>query len=146
MYATLRDKARQDLHSVGRFPIIFTTDIWSRDGGESFISCTAHHITSEFTREERILQVHPFLGSHTADPIAEMISKLLEVWNIDKAQVHAIVRDNAANMVAGIRQCGMLTVSCVIHTIQLVVKDSIFIQKGITDILGRLLAISSIQV
>ena len=32
-----------------------------------------------------------------------MISKLLEVWNIDKAQVHAIFRDNAANMVAGIR-------------------------------------------
>ena len=65
MYATLRDKARQDLHSVGRFPIIFTTDIWSRDGGESFISCTAHYNTSEFTREEQILQL--FLG-----PILQM--------------------------------------------------------------------------
>jgi len=52
MYATLRDKTRQDLHSDGRFPISFTTDIWSRDGGESFISWTAHCITSEFTREE----------------------------------------------------------------------------------------------
>ena len=103
MYATLRDKTRQNLHSDGKFSISFTTDIWSRDGGESFISYTANYNPSEFTREEQILQVHSFLGSHTAYAIAEMISKLLEVWNIDKAQVHAIFRDNAANMVAGIR-------------------------------------------
>jgi len=150
MYATLRDKTRQDLHSDSRFPISFTTDIWSRDSGESFISWTAHYITPEFTREERILRVHPFLGSHTADAIADMISKLLEVWNIDKARVHAIVRDNAANMVAGIRRCGLPAVSCVIHTLQLVVKDSIFIQKKVLQIfwldVGRLLTISSIPV
>ena len=29
MYATLRDKTRQDLYSDGRFPISFTTDMWS---------------------------------------------------------------------------------------------------------------------
>jgi len=61
-----------------------------------------------------------------------MISKLLQVWNIDKAQVHAIVCDDAANMVAGIRQYGLPAVSC---ALQLVVKDSIFIQKSVTDIL-----------
>jgi len=73
MEATLRNKTRQDLHSDGRFPISFTTDIRSYDGGESFISWTAHYITSEFTQ---FLQIHPFLGSHTADAIAEIIFKL----------------------------------------------------------------------
>ena len=100
------------------------------------MDCTLHHIRV-YAKEEQILQVHPFPGSHTADAIAEIISKLLEVWNIDKARVHAIVRDNATNMVAGIRQFGLPAVSCVIHTLQLVVKDSIFIQKSVTDILAR---------
>jgi len=137
MYVTLKEKIFQDLHSDGEFPISFTSDIWSRDGGESFISWTAHYISSEFVREERILQVCPFPGSHTADAIAEMISKLLEAWNIDKRRVHTVVRDNAANMVAGIRQCGLSGVSCVIHTLQLVIKDSILVQKSVTDMLVR---------
>ena len=84
MYAILKEKIFLDLHSDGQFPISFTTDIWSCDGGESFISWTAHYISSEFVREEWILQVCFFPGSHTAVAIAEMISKLLEAWNIDK--------------------------------------------------------------
>ena len=81
----------------------------------SFISWTAHYITSEFQRDERVLQACPFPGCHTADAISEMILKLLVKWGIDKSRVHAIVRDNAANMVAGIRQCGLSAISCTIH-------------------------------
>ena len=107
MYTNLRQRLFKDLHSDDKSSISFTTDIWSRDGGESFISWTAHYINSEFCREERVLQVCPFPGSHTADAIAEMILKLLDGWSIEKSRVHTVVRDNAANMVAGIRQCGL---------------------------------------
>ena len=66
------------------FPVSFTTDIWTREaGGDSLISWTAHFIKPEsFTRKERILQVCPFLGSHTADTIFETITKLLDSWSI----------------------------------------------------------------
>ena len=116
MYANLRQRLFDDIHSDDKFSISFTTDIWSRDGGESFISWTAHYITSEFHRDERVFQVCPFPGSHTADTISGIILKLLDKWSIDKSRVHAIVHDNAANMVAGIRQCGLSAVSCTIHT------------------------------
>ena len=66
-----------------------------------------------------------------------MILKLLDKWSIDKSRVHAIVRDNAANMVAGIRQCELSAVSCTIHTLQLVVKDSILVQRSVIDMLAR---------
>lgn len=57
MYTKLRQKLFEDLHYDDNFSISFTTDIWSPDGGELFISWTAHYINSEFRREERVLQV-----------------------------------------------------------------------------------------
>ena len=136
MYANLGQRLFEDIHSDDNFSISFTTDIWLRDGGESFISWTAHYITSEFHRGEQVFQVCPFPGSHTADAISGMILKLLDKWSIDKSRVHAIVRDDAANMVAGIRQCGLLAVSCTIYTLQLVVKDSILVQRSVIDMLA----------
>ena len=38
IYANLRQRLFEDIHSDDNFSISFTTDIWSRDGGESFIS------------------------------------------------------------------------------------------------------------
>ena len=35
--------------------------------------------------------------------------------------------DNAANMVAGIEQCGLPSIGCAIHTLQLVIKDCILL-------------------
>ena len=96
------------------------------------LSSAGLHITSIQNFLACILEVCPFPGSHT---IVEMISKLFEGWKIDKTRVHAVVRDNAANMVAGVRLCGLSAVSCVIHTLQLVVKDSILVQRSVTDML-----------
>ena len=105
MYSTIKARLLQDID--GKFSISFTTDIWSREaGGDSFISWTAHYINPvSFVREERVLQVCQFPGSHTAITISEMVTKLLGAWNIEKSRVHVVIRDNAANMVAGIREC-----------------------------------------
>ena len=130
----------KDIHPDGdSFPISFTTDIWTRDaGGDSFISWTAHYIDPiNFTREEHVLQVCPFAGSHTAVAISEMITKLLDSWKVPKTRVHTVVRDNAANMVAGIEQCGLPSIGCAIHTLQLVIKDCILAQRSVSDMLAR---------
>ena len=66
-----------------------------------------------------------------------MIMKLLDSWKIPKTRVHTVVRDNAANMVAGIEQCGLPAISCAIHTLQLVIKDCILAQRSISDMLAR---------
>lgn len=140
MFSTIKAQLMKDIHPDGdSFPISFTTDIWTRDaGGDSFISWTAHYIDPiTFTQEECVLQVCPFAGSHTAPAISEMITKLLDSWKIPKTRVHTVVRDNAANMVAGIEQCGLPAISCAIHTLQLVIKDRILAQCSISDMLAR---------
>ena len=121
------------------FPVSFTMDIWTRDaGGNSFINWTAHYINPiTFTREEHILQVCPFAGSHTAIAISEMITKLLDSWKVPKTRMHTVVRNNAANMVADIEQCGLPSISCAIHTLQLVIKDCILAQRSVSDMLAR---------
>ena len=140
IYSTIRTKLHEEIHSHGdKFPVSFTTDIWTREaGGDSLISWTAHYINPErFTREERILQVCPFPGSHTAEAISKMITKLLDSWSIEKSRVHAVVRDNAANMVAGIKKTELPAIGCIIHTLQLVIKDCIMTQRAVIDMLAR---------
>ena len=83
--SAIKAQLMKDIHSGGdSFPISFTTDIWTRDaGGDSFISWTAHYINPiTFIREEHVLQVCPFAGSHTAAAMSEMITKLLEYSKI----------------------------------------------------------------
>ena len=75
MFYTIKAQLMKDIHPDGdtsSFPLSFTTDIWTRDaGGDSFISWTAHYIDPiSFTREERVLHVCPFAGSHTAIAIS----------------------------------------------------------------------------
>ena len=140
IFSNIRAKLYDEIHSYGgKFPVSFTTDIWTREaGGDSLISWTAHYVNPEsFTMEERILQVCPFPGSHTAEAISEMITKLLNSWSIDKARVHAVVRDNAANMVAGIEKSELPAIGCTIHTLQLVIKDCIMTQRAVIDMLAR---------
>ena len=140
IFSTIRAKFHEEIHSQGdKFPISFTTDIWTREvGGDSLISWTAHCINPEnVTREERILQVYPFPGSHTAEAIVEMITKMLDSWAIEKTRVHVVVRDIAANMVAGAQKAELPSISCTIHTLQFVIKDCVMTQGAVNDILAR---------
>ena len=66
-----------------------------------------------------------------------MITKLLGSWSIEKSRVHAVVRDIAANMVAGIEKIKLPAVGCTIHTLQLDIKDCIMTQCAVIDMLAR---------
>ena len=66
-----------------------------------------------------------------------MITKLLDSWKVPKTRVHTVVRDNTANMVAGIEQCSLPAIGCAIHTLQLVIKDCILCQCSVSDMLAR---------
>ena len=52
-------------------------------------------------------------------------------------RVHTFMRDNAANMVAGIKQYGLPSIICAMHTLQLVTKDCILAQHSVSDMLVR---------
>ncbi|XP_072027833.1 zinc finger BED domain-containing protein 4-like [Amphiura filiformis] len=115
----------------------FTTDLWSSTvGHNALMSLTAHWITDDFTYRRGILNASSFEGSHTGAAIAAETERMLNQWEIEKEQVHTILRDNGANVVAGLNLANVNNQGCFIHTLQLVVGNGITTQRSVNDMLA----------
>ena len=79
-----------------------TTDIWSSTHSHhSFMSLTAHFILSSSLEKKHVmLSAWKFNETHCADNISAAI--LSQSWEIEEKLV-CVLRDNAANMIAGMR-------------------------------------------
>jgi len=64
----------------------------------NFFSLTIHGITDSWSRKEFVLAVEHFPGSHTGKKISEIISTILNRWEIGKASCHCFLRDSGSNM------------------------------------------------
>ena len=56
-----------------------------------------------------MLYAQPLPGSHTGKALCHEYNAMLFKWNIEKGQVHLILRDNASNIVKAIDQ-GILSI------------------------------------
>jgi len=61
----------------------------------------------------------------------------VENWNIAIQRCHAVLHDNGPNVVKAFRDAPVQHASCLAHTLQLVIKDSIFSQRYVIDILAK---------
>lgn len=117
--------------------VSLTSDIWTcKNTNISFISITGHWITSDWNKKNAILNCESFEGSHTGMSIAEKILKLLNTWHISKENIHLMIRDSGANMIRGCKDADISSASCFIHTLQLVILDSIKTQRAISDMIA----------
>ena len=112
-----------------------TTDIWSSPVHDSLLSLTAHFITKEFERKQVCLQAVKFNDSHTGSNIASMINSCIQAWKLTE-KLTCIIRDNAANYVAGLRDADIPNFGCLAHTLQLVINDGVLVQRGVQELLG----------
>jgi len=102
-----------------------TTDIRTATNcNESFVSLTAHWIYPEFEFIHVVLNSSNFPGAHTGEAIAVKLTSLIDQWNLG-TKLHVTLRDNAANMIKELNDAGLLNVSCMIHSLQLAIEDSI---------------------
>ena len=137
------------LHKVLTLPgnaynISFTTDIWTNVSNYSFLSVTGHCLDENFTSSTVVLRVVPFHELHTAANISTLLQGVLSDYNnIAKHKVHIIVSDNAANITKGIHIVGCQSLPCFLHTLQLVIKDSLHEQKIISDAIAQCRSIVS---
>jgi len=68
--------------------------------------------------------------------VSSMMSKCLEKWDLS-SKVHAIVRDNRTNFVAGLRDAGLQSIPFLAHTLQLVVKDGCLAQPAVVELTAK---------
>ncbi|XP_068250409.1 zinc finger BED domain-containing protein 4-like [Palaemon carinicauda] len=116
--------------------ISFSTDIWTNNANNSFISLTGHCLNKNFELTTVVLRVAPFPSSHTATHIAEVIENVIQEFKIPTYKIHAIVHDNGANIVRAVSETGYNDVPCFLHTLQLVIHD-ILQQKIMKDIITK---------
>lgn len=117
--------------------ISLTSDMWTSEvNSKSFISLTAHWVTDDFSLEHAVLCVRFFPGSHTGEKICEIISQVLDEYEINITKVHLFLRDSGANIKKAAKLLTVDHEACFIHSLQLVILDSIKCQRNVLDLIA----------
>ncbi|XP_065639326.1 zinc finger BED domain-containing protein 4-like [Hydra vulgaris] len=127
MYETIKAKVKYELDQADFLSL--TSDGWTcQHTIQSYYSLTARFVTHEFTVKHVILQVTHFPESHTGHNISKFINEALQSWEIPHEKIHAVLSDNAANVMAVIKESnlGDKHLPCLIHTLQLCIQKKIF--------------------
>ena len=109
--------------------IALTTDIWTSVATRSYITVTAHFVSSSWELKTCLLQTTNFPENHTADHICEKLQEILSNFNVSCSKVVAIVHDQGSNMQCCGRRMksefGWESMNCAAHLIQLCVEDGL---------------------
>jgi hypothetical protein len=100
------------------------------------LSMTAQWVDENFQLKRVVLQCQEFKGSHTSAAIKDAFSSMFERWGIDRTRVHAVVSDNARNMIKAMDDSDLRGIRCVAHTLQLAVNEGVSSQRSIVDIVS----------
>lgn len=123
VYEDVAEKVR-DLLKTDAEHVTLTTDTWTSCATQGYMSVTAHFVTKKWQMQSVLLECFQFSKSHTSENLRNELVRVVNDWGLER-KVHTIVSDNAANIVRAINLTGFQHVSCVAHTINLVVQDAL---------------------
>ena len=123
--------------------ISLTTDIWSSDSLDSYLSCTGPWIDSNWENKECCLHAQPFNERHTGENIVTVFTTCLDTWNIT-GKLHLVLRDSGSNFVAGFRNADILSCACFAHTLLKMGYCHKEVSRSCSPLLAKLLATSNI--
>lgn len=116
--------------------ISFTTDGWSNPTKTcSLLSFTAHFVR-ESVRQKVILNAMVLEENHTGAYLASKLNEAIATWGIE-GKIHSGIRDNASNMISTMRIAEINDFGCFSHTLQLVVKDALFLQTSVEYVVKK---------
>ena len=105
-----------------------TSDMWKNSRTNvSYIFLTAHWLNENFDYKHRVLHCREMEGDHTGQNICNYIQDMLSNLMITLNRVHVFLQDNARKIKLVISLLKSSSVPCFIHTLQLVIKDSLFV-------------------
>ena len=144
MYSEVHQNVLEELH-LARYEAI-PTDVWTSIANEDYMAVTAHFYSGAkyaLKMTHICLEVVPFTKvSHTAVNLKSFLLKVFSDWSIS-SKVVAIIRDNGADITAAMNRSQFEAISCVAHTLQLVIKDGLMNNQKITTLLKKTLKLVS---
>jgi hypothetical protein len=120
----LREELRDALQNHDGY-FCLTTDVWTDRGARTYMSLTIHYVDEDSRPHNKLLAVAHFPGMHTGARIGATIIDMFDDWNLDADKCTMLIRDGAGNAVKGARCLGLKNMSCVTHSLQLVLTSAV---------------------
>jgi len=102
-----------------------SADIWSAMNGDSYISLTLHFCNDDFELEAWTLEVIWIPGLHDGPSIACSLASCFTTWHLDPRNCVRFVQDGASNMKRACKILKLKHMSCVAHSLHLVVAAAL---------------------
>lgn len=121
--ARYKGKTAELKSRLAKTHVAITTDCWTSNTTESYITVTCHYMEGWVMRSA-VLATESMPKSHTADNLAERLNDIVDAWGLT-GRVTACVHDNASNIVLANSQSRVdwSSVPCYTHTLQLAIND-----------------------
>lgn len=132
------EKAKENLKRilVDVDAVACTTDLWSSTRTQaSYPTVTAHFLVGADLKTA-VLDTRAVPEQHTGPNIAAAIKENLEEYGV-QYKISCFVTDNANNMKAAVRDLDYRHVSCMAHTINLLVKDALKASEGTITVIEK---------
>ncbi|XP_048859191.1 E3 SUMO-protein ligase ZBED1-like [Brienomyrus brachyistius] len=124
--------------------VAITTDGWTSRATQSYITITAHVLSSEWEMKSYVLQTRLLSESHTGANIAEVLKSAVNEWELDKISTNiAAVTDNASNMRVAVNEAKLSPhIRCFAHTLNLASQAGLKV-NAVSRLLGRVRRVAS---
>lgn len=138
-----RDALIEDLKNNAISSVAITSDIWSGNAKEDYLSVVGHYINSDWQLEKRVFGLRLIDAPHNAENIAERVSNVLNDYGILK-KVFSVTLDNASANIKAMDKLKpvlreylgadlFLHQRCACHIINLIVKEALVTVSPMID-------------
>ena len=113
--------------------------MWTSLAGDSYCSLTTSFINKDFEMHRWVPFVKPFPAKHSGINIAPWLDKMIESLKLNGQKIKLwSVNDNSSNMKVAIKKSKYLTeLNCIIHKLQLAVKETFEKCHGMNAVLSK---------
>uniref|UniRef100_A0A8C5MWL9 BED-type domain-containing protein n=1 Tax=Leptobrachium leishanense TaxID=445787 RepID=A0A8C5MWL9_9ANUR len=122
--------------------VALTCDAWTSVTTDSYITFTAHYISKDWQILSHVLQTRAVYESHTGANLAELLSRVVEEWQLSDKSV-VLVTDNASNMIVAAQVGKFPYVKCFAHTLNLASQRALTKVPALSRLLGRVRRIAT---
>ncbi|XP_076028560.1 zinc finger BED domain-containing protein 4-like [Oratosquilla oratoria] len=140
LYEKQKQQVREELE--GASYVALTSDLWTSRQTKSFLSVTAHFISSEWELKSKLLATKRLMVDHTSENIEGALKEICEEWDLLE-KVCCIVTDNAPNIVKAVKDMNVIHIPCFAHSLNLVVQNALKNTNDVKKVQEKVKAIVS---
>ncbi|XP_073335813.1 E3 SUMO-protein ligase ZBED1-like [Pagrus major] len=139
LYKETKLSVQESLNSAHRVAI--TWDAWTSKATVSYMTVTAHYVSSKWKLMSYVLQTRAMDDSHTGANMCEFLKAMADEWGIEKHDL-VLVTDNASNMSLAAELGNFLHVQCYAHTLNIACQRALKLPT-VARLLGRVRRITA---